>query len=342
MKKILITGGLGFIFSHVTEHFLNAGYDVMVLDNLSAGSHPELIPQFNLVNKPIFVADSNFTAEELSKMKAGDIIQTSGGKINQLPTGKFTFVETDVSFSTTIPIITTFAPDYIIHAAAISDVDYSIKQPVKTIQANNNGTINVFEAARQLPNLKKLLYVSTDEVYGECNHPKSEDEILFPKNPYALSKSFGSQLRLAYDNTYPTLKDKTVETRFCNVFGPRQDDRKIIPAIKRALEGGKPVELHNGGEGYRQFIHVKEIPPAVALLLESGTRTYNITSNEGYTVKQLIAEAEYITGKKVPTVPGKRSGMDIRYEMDGTRIREEFGWKPEHDLYTTLQSYLYL
>lgn len=342
MKKILITGGLGFIFSHVTEYFLNAGYDVMVLDNLSAGSHPELIPQFNLVNKLLFTVDSKVLENELTKpLQPGEIVKVEG-EMKPVPHGRFTFVETDVSFTTTIPIITTFNPDYIIHAAAISDVDYSIKQPVKTIQANNNGTINVFEAARQLPNLKKLLYVSTDEVYGECDHPKSESEILFPKNPYALSKSFGSQLRLAYDNTFPTLKDKTVETRFCNVFGPRQDDRKIIPAIKRALEGGKPVELHNGGEGYRQFIHAKEIPPVVALLLESGTRTYNITSNEGYTVKQLIAEAEYITGKKVPTVPGKRSGMDIRYEMDGTRIREEFGWKPEHDLYTTLQSYLYL
>lgn len=308
MKKILITGGLGFIFSHVTEYFLNAGYDVMVLDNLSAGSHPELIKEFGLLTR-------------------GE------------GTGSFTFVETDVSFSTTIPIITTFAPDYIIHAAAISDVDYSIKNPVKTIQANNNGTINVFEAARQLPNLKKLLYVSTDEVYGECDHPKSESEILFPKNPYALSKSFGSQLRLAYDNTFPTLKDKTVETRFCNVFGPRQDDRKIIPAIKRALEGGKPVELHNGGEGYRQFIHVHEIPGILAMLLEYGDRTYNVTTNEGMTVNELIQAAEAIIGKKVPTVPGKRSGMDVRYEMDGSRLRQQFDWEPYKTLSKRLTEY---
>ena len=310
MKKILITGGLGFIFSHVTEFFLNRGYDVMVLDNLSAGSHPELIPYFKAL-------------------------------ADQYEGSKFTFVETDVSFSTTIPIITTFAPDYIIHAAAISDVDYSIKNPVKTIQANNNGTINIFEAARQLKNLKKLLYVSTDEVYGECDHPKSEEEILFPKNPYALSKSFGSQLRLAYDNTYASLKDRTVETRFCNVFGDRQDDRKIIPAIKRALNGGKPVELHNGGEGYREFIHVSEIPPVIDMLLEKGTRTYNITSNDSFTMNQLIAEVEYITGKKVPTVPGKRSGMDMKYQMSSDRLKYEFGWKPLHSIEETLRAFFY-
>lgn len=305
MKKILITGGLGFIFSHVTEYFLSMGWDVMVIDNLSAGSHPELLPQFK-----------------------------------SMTAGKLTFVEYDVSFQPVIPIITTFAPDYIIHAAAISDVDYSIKQPVKTIQANNNGTINVFEAARQLPNLKKLLYVSTDEVYGECDHPKSESEILFPKNPYALSKSFGSQLRLAYDNTFPALKDKTVETRFCNVFGPRQDDRKIIPAIKRALEGGKPVELHNGGEGYRQFIHVTEIPAILHVLLEQGSRTYNVTTNEGLTVNELIWHASQITGKEVPTVPGKRSGMDIKYQMNGNRLKTEFGWQPKKKFIEHFREYL--
>ncbi len=309
MKKIVITGGLGFIFSHVTEHFLKNGYDVMVIDNLSAGSHPELIKEF-------------------------------GHLTTQDGSGILTFVEYDVSFQPVIPIITTFDPEYIIHAAAISDVDYSIKQPVKTIQANINGTINIFEAARQLKNLKKLLYVSTDEVYGECDHPKDETEILFPKNPYALSKAFGSQLRLAYDNTYQELKDKTVETRFCNVFGPRQDDRKIIPAIKRALQGGKPVELHNGGEGYRQFIHVSEIPAIVGMLLEFGTRTYNVTTNEGLTVNELIWHAEQITGKKVPTVSGKRSGMDAKYQMNGARLATEFDWKPKLPFITHFQDYL--
>lgn len=307
-SKIVLTGCLGFIFSHVTEHFIKNGYDVLGLDNLSAGSHPELLPEFKT------------------------LAQENGAR--------FTFVETDVSFTTTIPIITTFDPDYIIHAAAISDVDYSIKNPVKTIQANNNGTVNIFEAARQLKNLKKLLYVSTDEVYGECDHPKNETEILFPKNPYALSKSFGSQLRLAYDNTYPTLKDRTVETRFCNVFGDRQDDRKIIPAIKRALNGGKPLELHNGGLGYRQYIHVSEIPPVVAMLLENGNRTYNVTAGEGYTVAELITFAQNIVGRKVPMVLKMRSGMDMRYEMDCSRLRDEFNWQPSKQFTDHFKEYL--
>lgn len=275
----------------------------MGIDNLSAGSHPELLPEYK--------KHSNFT-----------------------------FVEYDVSFQPVVPIITTFNPEYIIHAAAISDVDYSIKQPVKTIQSNINGTINIFEAARQLKNLKKLLYVSTDEVYGECDHAKREDEIIFPKNPYSLSKAFGSIMRLAYDNTYPELKDKTVETRFCNVFGERQDDRKIIPAIKRALSGGKPLELHNGGTGYRQYIHVSEIPPLIGLILELGSRTYNITTSEGFTVNELVEKAEAITKQRVFTKPGKRAGMDIRYEMSSDRIRDEFNWQPSKSFQEHFEEYL--
>ncbi len=288
--RVVILGSQGFIFSHVAEHLLAIGWDVYGFDNLSAGSHPELVDEF----------------------------KSRGMK----------FYEMDVSYARVIDAIVRIDPHYIIHAAAISDVDYSIKNPSKTLLANNNATTNAFEAARRCKNLKRLLYVSTDEVYGECDHPKEEHEILFPKNPYAVSKAYGSILRLAYDNTFPALRDKTVETRFCNVFGGRQDPRKIIPAIKRALDGVAPVSLHNGGSGYRQWIYIKEIPPIIRLLLERGHRTYNVTADEGHTVSDLIALAERITGKKVPTVPGNRSGMDMRYEMSSKRLRYEFRWNP--------------
>lgn len=307
-KRIIITGGLGFIFSHVSEYFIVKGYEVHVIDNLSAGSHPELINKF--------------------QMLAG-IYGT-----------KFFFYELDCSFSPVQGVIERIDPHYIVHAAAISDVDYSIGMPQRTILANNNATINVFEAARLCKNLERLLYASTDEVYGECDHAKGEEDIIFPKNPYALSKAFGSLMRLAYDNTYPELRDKTCETRFCNVFGPRQDARKILPAIKRALQGGEPVKLHNEGKGYRQFIYVAEIPEVVELLLEKGHRTYNITSAEGFTVLELIELAEKITGKKVPTVPGGRSGMDMRYEMSPARIYSEFQWSPKQTFEERFAPYL--
>lgn len=300
--KLVVTGSQGFIFSHVVEHFLDKGWEVHGFDNLSAGSHPELVDPFI----------------------------ARGMK----------FYEEDVAFMPAVDKIIRINPDYIIHAAAISDVDYSIKQPLKTLTANNNATTNVFEAARKCTNLKRLLYVSTDEVYGECDHLKEEHEILFPKNSYAVSKAYGSLLRVAYDNSYPELRDKTCETRFCNVYGPRQDDRKIIPAIVRALHGGAPIPLHNGGAGYRQWIYVKDIPPVIELLLEKGHRTYNITSERGFKVIDLISMAEDLTKRRIPTIPGSRSGMDMKYEMSGKRIKDEFGWSPTYSFMDTYQALL--
>lgn len=301
--KLVITGSQGFIFSHVAEHFIKLGWEVHGFDNLSAGSHPELVVPMESM-------------------------------------GNFHFHESDVSFMPVQDVILRINPDYIVHAAAISDVDYSIKQPVKTIMANNNATLNIFEAARKCKNLKKLLYVSTDEVYGECDHAKTEEEIIFPRNPYSLSKAFGSILRLAYDNTYPELRDKTVETRFCNVWGDRQDSRKIIPAIRRALKTGTALALHDGGTGYRQWIHVSEIPGAIEILLEKGDRTYNITSEFGMSVIDLITMAERLTGKTVPTKPGKRGGMDRSYEMSGRRMLAQFDWFPRVKFEEAYKAYL--
>jgi len=299
MKKptIIITGGLGFIFSHVTEYFVTKGWDVIVVDNESEGSHPEIID------------------------------------------GSFTYHKLDVSDPAIVNLIREINPEYVIHAAAISDVDYSIKEPHDTLRSNILANLNVFEACRNLPNLKKFIYISTDEVYGECEHKKTENEIIFPKNPYSCSKAVGSLMRIAYDNTYEDLKDKTAETRFCNVFGPRQDSAKIMSAIKKSINEGYSIPLHEGGGGYREYIYVKNIPPAIDLILEKGDRTYNVTVNDGFTVKELIQKSEEVTGKKIITHPSERAGMDMKYQMDGSRIRE-LGWKLLYTFEEGLNEYL--
>ena len=284
-EKVIITGGLSFIVSHVTQYLVKKGYDVYVIDNHSEGSHPEIID------------------------------------------GSFGSFKMDVHGSEAVDLMISLNPDYIIHAAAYSDVDKSIKQPYDILKANCQANLNVFEAARQLKDLKKLVYISTDEVYGECGHRKREDEILFPKNPYSMSKAHGSLLRLAYDNTYPHLKNKTAETRFCNVVGERQDDRKVLPHIRDCLKNDKPMKVHNGGEGYREYIWVENIPPAVELVMLKGDRTYNVTNNEGYTVNELISICEETACKEIQKVPADRPGMDEMYQMDATRIKE-LGWEP--------------
>lgn len=295
-SKVLITGGLGFIFSHVTEHMVKQGYEVVVIDNESEGSHPEIID------------------------------------------GSFKYYKYNVSDPAVISIVLKEKPDYIIHAAAYSDVDKSIQKPLEVMSANIIANINMFEAARLLPSLKKFVYVSTDEVYGECESRKKEDELLFPKNPYACSKAVGSMIRMSYDNTYSQLRDKTAETRFCNVFGPRQDNRKVLPAIKEAMYGSV-LPLHNDGKGFREYIYVKNIPSVVELIMLKGDRTYNVTLNDGFTVKGLIEQVESLSSRKVRTEPSNRPGMDLKYQMNNARIKK-LGWKPLYSFTEGLTEYL--
>lgn len=295
---IVITGGLGFIFSYVTEYFVEKGWRVVVIDNLSEGSHPEIVD------------------------------------------GSFIHHNMHMANPRVVDLIVRENPDYVIHAAAITDVDYSIREPYRTFKKNMLGEVHAFEACRNLPNLKKFMYVSTDEIYGECDHPMREDEIILPRSPYSCSKAFGSLMRVAYDNTYPSLREKTVETRMCNVFGARQDIRKILPQIKKSLEDGHSIPLHEEGKGFREYIYVKNIPSVVDLVLEQGSGVYNITLGDGLTVSQLIQKSEELTGKKVTTHRGDRPGMDQKYQVDSSRLLNELGWKPEYSFEEGLREYL--
>ncbi|MBP6860231.1 MAG: GDP-mannose 4,6-dehydratase [Candidatus Pacebacteria bacterium] len=295
--SVVITGGLGFIFSHVTEHFVRKGWRVVVIDNLSEGSNPDLI-------------DGSFVHLDLH-MANPDVVDT----------------------------IVNEKPDYLIHAAAITDVDYSIREPYRTFRKNLLGTLHAFEASRRLPGLKKFMYIGTDEVYGECEHPMREDEVLLPRSPYSASKAAGSLMRTAYDNTYPTLSGKIVDVRMCNIFGPRQDTRKIMPQIRESLASGHSIPLHNGGTGFREYLYVKNVPPAIELMLREGEGTYNVTAGDGLTVRELIARAEAVTGKKVTTHDSMRPGMDLKYQVDASRVRA-LGWKPEYSFDEGLKEYL--
>lgn len=298
--KVVITGGLGFIFSHVTEYFVQKGWEVVVIDKQSTGSHPEIV-------------DGSFVYHRLDVCRAEE----------------------------TIDLILRENPDYLIHAAAISDVDDSTQKPLRVHEKNMVGSANLFEAAQLLPSdkLKKFVYVSTDEVYGECDVKMKEGDILHPKNPYSASKAAGSLMHMAYENTFPELRGRIAETRFCNVFGPRQDARKVIPAIRRALDTGEPVGVHNEGKGYREYVYVKNIPPAMQLIMEKGVGVYNLTLNEGFTVVDLIRRIEEVTGKKVPTTPATRPGMDMCYQMNADRLCKELGWNPPYTFDQGLEEY---
>ncbi len=299
-RKVLITGGLGFIYSHVTEYFVKKGWDVVVIDKEATGSHPEIVD------------------------------------------GSFVYYKMDVCRPEVLDIIKKENPEYVIHAAALSDVDDSTKKPNRILEKNIIANINLFEACRLLPNLKKYIYVSTDEIYGECEVKKQEGDNFYPKNPYSCSKATGSLMRMAYENTYENLKNKIAETRFCNVFGPRQDKRKILSLIKHGIDTGEAIPVHNEGTGYREYIYVKNIPPAIELILEKGLGPYNVTLNDGFTVKDLITRVEKVTNKKVPTTPSHRPGMDLKYQMNGEKLNKELNWSPLYTFDQGIEEYFKL
>ncbi|OJI08988.1 hypothetical protein BK006_02450 [bacterium CG10_49_38] len=282
--KILITGGLSFIFSYVTEYFVKKGWEVTVIDNCSVGSNPHIY-------------DGSFTLHKV------DFCTKKGYEIA---------VRED--------------PDYFIHAAARTDVDYSILHPLETLKNNALSTFNAFEAARAMDNLHKFMYVATDEVYGDHNKRKDEQEALDPRNPYSSSKAIGSLMRKSYENTYPQLANKIVELRSCNCFGHRQDVTKIIPQLIRSAITGQVVPIHNEGRGYREFIYVENIPTIVELLLQEGTGVYNV-SGYGITVRNLVKKVQKVLGVPINTTPATRVGMDEYYKMDDTRLRL-LGWRP--------------
>lgn len=300
-SKVLITGGLSFIMSHVTEWFVMRGYEVIVIDNCSVGSHPEIVD------------------------------------------GSFKFYQCDLTTDESWKIIVEEMPEYIIHAAAQSDVDFSLKNPRQTIVNNVLSMVNVFKGARNVArmseNFKRLLYVNTDEVYGECEHPKNEEELMFPRNPYSASKAMCAYIRTSYDCSFPELKEKTAEIRMCNIFGPRQDTRKIMPLLVRAVKNGDTVPLQNEGEGYREYLYVKNIPLVIEAVLLRGHRVYNVTNNDGFTVVELIKKFEEITGKKIKTKPANRPSHDRWYRMDNSRLKE-LGWHPLYSFEDGLREYL--
>ena len=297
MTHILITGGLGFIFSHVTQYFVQKGWSVTVVDNCSTGAHME-------------ISD-----------------------------GTFKLIKEDLSNTGAWEILAEEQPDYIVHAAAITDVDYSIKHPEATFRNNVMCNLNAFEAMRRIPNLKKFLYVNTDEVYGECLYRKKEDEILFPRNPYSISKATGALMRYGYDNTYPEINLKTTEIRMCNIFGPRQDDTKIFPQIIKSLKQDYSIPLQNGGEGYREYLYVMNVPPLIDMILKTGGKTYNVTNNDGFTVLELFDIAERISKRNIKFVLSDRPGHDRWYRMDSERLKQELGWKPEYSFQEGLEEY---
>jgi dTDP-glucose 4,6-dehydratase len=299
--KILITGGCGFIGHHFVEHiYKNTDWDIIVIDKLSYASNgfERLRDTETLINKRIKVFTSDL------------ILPLSDGIVKE--------IGTDI--------------DYIVHMAAETHVDNSIKDPKLFINNNIQSTVNLLEYARnELPNLKTFFYFSTDEVFGPAlgDTLYKEWDRHKPTNPYSASKSAAEQICISYENTYKT---PLMIVNVMNAFGERQHVEKFIPLCIKKIMNKEKIYIHSYPDkitsGTRFYIHGRNIAAAVLFLIQNGKigEKYNISGEREVSnleMAQMIAKfmkKELIY--EMVDFHSDRPGHDLRYGLDGTKLFE--------------------
>jgi dTDP-glucose 4,6-dehydratase len=291
-RRLLVTGGAGFIGSHFVRRMLARHRDVRVtvLDKLTYAG--------NLAN--------------LAEV-AGD--------------PRYRFVKGDIRDPATVEGVAADA-DLIVNFAAESHVDRSLDQPDAFIQTNLYGTFVLLEAARR-HGTSRFLQVSTDEVYGDVPlGSSSEDAPLRPSSPYSASKAGGDLLVRAYHTTYGL---PTLITRTTNTFGPYQYTEKVIPLfVTNALEG-LPLPVYGDGQQTREWLHVDDHCEALEIVLERGEpgEIYNVGSGDEVSNLDLAHQILELAGQPTSLIEHveDRIGHDRRYSVDSSRV-QALGWQP--------------
>lgn len=326
MKTILITGGAGFIGSHVVRLFVNKypDYKIVNLDKLTYAG--------NLENLKDVEVKPNYVFEKI------DIVDADA--VNKL-FEKYSF-------------------DGVIHLAAESHVDRSILNPLEFIMTNVVGTVNLLNAAKQkwATNFEgKLFYhVSTDEVYGSLGETGffTEETSYDPRSPYSASKASSDHFVRAYENTYHL---PVVISNCSNNYGSFQFPEKLIPLFINNIKNNKSLPVYGKGDYTRDWLFVEDHAAAIDVIYHKGKlgETYNIGGfNEWQNIdlikllcsimdKKLNREAG--TSEKLITYVKDRPGHDKRYAIDATKLNNELGWKPslqfEEGLEKTVDWYLH-
>ncbi len=310
MKKILITGGAGFIGSHVVRRFVMRypEYSIYNLDALTYAGNLENIKDIEKAENYTFIK--------------GDIVDTEF--ITQL------FEE--INF------------DGVIHLAAESHVDRSITNPMAFVVTNVIGTVNLLNAAKNIWKDKhsdnRFYHVSTDEVYGELHDASEffvESTKYDPRSPYSASKASSDHFVRAYYNTY---KLPVVISNCSNNYGPNHFPEKLIPLMINNIILEKPLPVYGKGENIRDWLYVEDHARAIDTIFHHGKtgETYNIGGHNEWKNIDLVYLLCEIMDTKLGRKPGSsaqlisfiedRAGHDLRYAIDATKLKTDLGWEP--------------
>ncbi len=323
-KTILITGGAGFIGSHVVRVFVNK------------------YPEYNIVNLDKLTYAGNL--ENLRDVESSP---------------NYVFEKADITDNkTVVKFFQKYSFDGIIHLAAESHVDRSIENPMEFVFANVIGTINLLNAARSnwgSDRTKRFYHISTDEVYGSLDNEGlfTETTPYDPRSPYSASKASSDHFVRAWHHTYGL---PVVISNCSNNYGPNQFPEKLLPLFINNIINNKPLPVYGKGENVRDWLFVVDHARAIDLIFHQGKigDTYNIGGHNEWKNIDLIRLLCKLMDKKLGRPAGTsenlityvkdRAGHDLRYAIDASKLQKELGWVPslqfEEGLAITIDWYL--
>lgn len=308
MKKLLVTGGAGFIGSEFVKEGVKRGYEIVVVDKLTYAGD---LKRLNEVEKDITFYKGDITSKEYLE----DI-----------------FIKEK--------------PDVVIHWAAESHVDRSIEDPTPFLETNVKGTYILLEVSKN-SGIGKFINMSTDEVYGELKEEGQfyETDPLNPSSPYSATKASADMLGRSYLRTYGL---PVITVRISNVYGPFQHLEKFIPlAISRAIDN-ESIPIYAKGENVREWLYVEDCAKGFYQVLEKGVtgEIYNMGSGQEKRTIDIMRKILFILGKPASLIEfvQDRPGHDFRYSMNSDKIKKDLSFKVktgfDEGLEKTIQWYI--